>query len=90
MSTFASAEKSNGYVIDHYGMRRLPIDNELTVFGITYELSSDRLHQKRTVYSVTDYLSNIGGLSSALQPICYLLVVILQYRGSYMYIMNDN
>ena len=71
-------------------MRRLFLQDAKTIFGVTYELNLDRYYQKRTVYSIPDYLSNIGGLSSAVQPICFLFVVIFQYRGSYMYIMNDN
>ena len=47
-------------------MRRLPVDNQLLVFGVTYELSSQRIEYSRTVYSIFDYLSDVGGLSSAL------------------------
>ena len=44
----------------------------------------------RTVYSLFDLLADVGGLSSAFAPINSFLILLLQYRGNYFAIMNDN
>ena len=44
----------------------------------------------RTVYSLFDLLADVGGLSSAFTPINSFLILLLQYRGNYFAIMNDN
>ena len=36
-----------------------------------------------------DFLGDIGGLYSALWPVCSLGVALLQFRGSYMFLMSD-
>ena len=44
----------------------------------------------RTVYSLFDLLADVGGLLSAFAPINSFLILLLQYRGSFFAIMNDN
>ena len=61
-----TSEIMNGFNIESYHSRRLPRYNDLLVFGLSYELSNARIQYNRTVYGVFDYLSDVGGLSSAL------------------------
>ena len=49
-----------------------------------------RLKYVRTVYSLFDLLADVGGLLSAFAPINSIVILLLQYRGSYFAIMNDN
>jgi len=35
-----------------------------------------------------DFLGDIGGLFSALGPLCGVIVTAFQYRGSYMYLAS--
>lgn len=69
-------------------MRFLPYKN---IFwnAITYELSLTRHEVSLEVYSFIDFLSNIGGLVSALSPLGFFLVSIFHYRGVYPFIMSD-
>ena len=60
-----TSEESNGFHIEQGVTRRKPLDNVLTVFSLSYELSSSRIQYNRSVYGIFDYLSDIGGLSSA-------------------------
>ena len=55
----------------------------------SYELSSSLKVYHRAVYSVFDYLSDVGGLSGALYPLFYVLISILQYKSSHMFMMNS-
>ena len=60
------------------------------MFNIRYEISTSRYVFSRTVYSVFDYLSDVGGLISAFYPFCYILLILLGYRGDYMYVLGDS
>ena len=60
-----TSEESNGFHIEQGVTRHIPLDNILTVFSLSYELSSSRIQYNRSVYGIFDYLSDIGGLSSA-------------------------
>ena len=54
--------------------------------AITYELSLTQIGYERMVYNFLDVLRDVGGLYSSLGPLCILLVRMLQYRGSYLFI----
>ena len=69
-----------GFVTDVTGSRVLPYTN-LMINAITYELSLTRIEFYRNVYSALDYLRDLGGLFSALGPICAGIVAMIQYRG---------
>ena len=36
-----------------------------------------------------DFLSDIGGLFGAIQPICFALVLVFQYHGAYNFVMSN-
>ena len=44
----------------------------------------------RTVYSIFDFLADIGGLLGALGPINSVLIMILQFRSSYFTILSES
>ena len=56
--------------------------------SITFEMSLQRNEVSRTVYSLMDFLGDLGGLFSALGPFFGTLVAVLQYRGMYMQLVN--
>ena len=43
----------------------------------------------RKVYTFLDMIGELGGLFSALTPMCVLLVSIFQYQSSYQFVMAD-
>ena len=43
----------------------------------------------RQVYTFLDMIGELGGLFSALTPMCVLLVSIFQYQSSYQFVMAD-
>ena len=63
--------------------------NNGIVNSFRYELSSMRYKYTRTVYSILDLLRDIGGFFGAITPFFTFLVMLLQYRGSYFYILTD-
>ena len=77
-----------GFYSEKSGFRILPYDNYMHN-AITFELSRTRIDYTRTVYSVFDFLGDIGGLYGALGPTFAGLVYILQYRGAYLFLMQD-
>ena len=60
------------------------------MFNIRYEVSTSRHLYTRTVYSIFDILSDVGGLISAFYPFCYAMVILFGYRGNYMYVLSDS
>ena len=68
--------------------RNLPYKNRFWN-AITYEMSRTRIEYTRTVYSFLDCLADLGGLFGALGPLGHFLVFVLQYRGSYMFVMSN-
>ena len=52
--------------------------------SVTYEISQTKILLKRTVYSISDFLSELGGLFGAIMPIFTFFVTIFQYRGTFM------
>ena len=47
-------------------------------------MSQTRVEYKRFVYSLIDFLGEIGGLFGAIMPLFTLLVTIFQFRGTFM------
>ena len=43
----------------------------------------------RRVYSILDLLRDIGGLFSAIAPLCFAVTMSFHYRSQYMFIMKD-
>ena len=56
---------------------------------MTFELSLNQKQYFRRVYSLLDFLSDVGGLYGALSPFCMLLIVMVNFNNSYQYIMGD-
>lgn len=77
----------NGFEAEVTSSRILPYKTQMWN-SITYELSQTRHEYTRTVYSMLDFLGDIGGLFSALGPLCGVIVTAFQYRGSYMYLAS--
>lgn len=56
--------------------------------SITYELSLEREEYHRQVYNTLDFLGDLGGLFSALAACGYIFILIFQFRGANMFLMN--
>ena len=52
-------------------------------------MSATRIEYTRTVYSILDLLSDVGGLFGALGPICSGIVIAFQHQGAWMFILGD-
>ena len=76
-------DEETGFYSEITTSRILPYDNRMWN-AITYELSTTRIEYSRIVYSTFDYLRDLGGLFSAIFPICAVLMDVLQYRGAYI------
>ena len=44
----------------------------------------------RTVYSILDLLSDMGGMTASFSSICVLLISGINYFGSYQFLMGDS
>ena len=77
-----------GFDLETSSFRFLTYDN-LMHTSLTFELSTTRIDYTRTIYSMFDFLGDIGGLHGALVPIFAGLVYMIQYRGTYMSLMQD-
>ena len=51
---------------------------------VTFEISQTRIKLRRTVYSISDFLSELGGLFGAIMPVFTFFVTVFQYRGTFM------
>ena len=56
---------------------------------ITYEVSTAAKRYYRSVYSLSDLISEVGGFVASISGICAFLVAIVHYFGSYWFVMND-
>ena len=81
-------DNDDGFDIEKDSLRILPYDNYMHN-SLTFELSRTRIDYTRRVNSVFDFIGDIGGFHGALVPTFAGLVYILQYRGSYMFLMQD-
>ena len=77
-----------GYNSEVVQSRTIPYENKMWN-SIVFEMSLNRIHQHRYVYSFLDVLRDVGGLFSSLSPICGIVIAIFQYRGSYMFIASQ-
>ena len=57
---------------------------------VNYLLTQHNHKYVRTVYSIFDFLADIGGLIGALGPINSVLIMLLQFRSSYFTILSYN
>ena len=69
-------DSDEGFYMETMGMRTLPYEN-LFQNSITFEMSLARMSYSRSVYSILDFLGDMGGLESALSPICAFIVGFL-------------
>ena len=56
---------------------------------VIFQLSRTQLNYLRQVDTCFDLLASLGGLLSALAIVCKTLVSLLQFYGSYQFIMHD-
>ena len=84
-----SRHEDIGFTINKELTRNMPYPNTFQN-AITFELSLDQESYYRTVYSFLDYLSELGGLFSALGRICLVIATSLNYFGSFQFVMADN
>ena len=57
--------------------------------GVTYEISLTSRRYFRRVYSIMDFLSDMGGLFGALGSIFLALAIGMNYFGSYQFVMAE-
>ena len=57
--------------------------------AITYEMSMNQKQLDRRVYTSLDLASDLGGLFTTLSSICLLIVTLVNYYGSYQFVMED-
>ena len=67
--------------------RVLPYNNRFQN-AITFEMSMNLNEYTRTVYSIMDFMSELGGLFSAITLIFGTIIGVLQYRGMYMIVTS--
>lgn len=68
---------------------RVISNQSLIQTAITFEMSYTQKKYFRRVYTVFDFLADVGGLFGSIYPICQGLVIFMQYHGSYLFIMQD-
>ena len=79
----------DGFMNAKLPTRGLPYDNKFQN-AITYEVSINQKRYFRSVYSIMDYFSQIGGLLSLFGSFCLLIITCLNYFGSYQYLMGES
>ena len=73
--TSLDTDVEKSFDIDPVQIRNIPYRNQFWNV-ITYEMSQTRVEYKRFVYSLIDFLGEIGGLFGAIMPLFTLLVTI--------------
>ena len=68
--------------------RDLPYKNRFQN-AITYEVTLTLTRYFRRVYSILDFLSEIGGLFSTFTRLFLLIITGLNYFGSYQFVMRE-
>lgn len=68
-------EDENGFYIQRKVGREMPYPNSFQN-AITYELSQTQRHHFRQVYSLLDFLADIGGFLSAIGSLCLIIVTV--------------
>ena len=57
--------------------------------GIVYEINLDRRRIQRSVYSLLDWIGDVGGLLEAMFVILSVLIVIYQYKTFEIYMIQN-
>ena len=68
-------------------MRLHDFDDDIQL-AITYELDRSRKVIRRKVYSILDWLGDIGGLAGAIKALFTASIILFQYRASTSYVSN--
>ena len=71
-----SSEKHNYFQVSEGPFRLYDAPNDLQMM-VTYEMNRDLFIIKRKVYTVLDFLGDIGGLAGALKSLFFVLVIVL-------------
>ena len=66
----------------------MEFDN-LNQFGIVFEMSPDLIKYQRTVYSFLEWLSEVGGLLSALLSVLTVVLKIFMYKAIDFYMVQQ-
>ena len=65
----------------------MEIENHL--YGVVYEMNFDLVTYKRTVYSFLEWVSELGGLASALFALFSIVSKIFQYQAIDFYMVQE-
>lgn len=68
-------ERDNGFIISKLPQREMPYDKKF-MNAISFELSQQKTVYFRRVFSVFDFLRDIGGLYSAFCSLCAIIISV--------------
>ena len=68
-------------------MRLHDFDDDVQL-AVTYELSRSRRIIRRKVYSLLDWLGDIGGLAGAMKALATASIIVFQYKATTSYVSN--
>ena len=77
-----SKDEESGFFKTSQPTRAMPYPNTFQN-AITYEVSLDQRFYYRQVYTSLDFLSETGGLFTALSRLCLVIITGLNYFGSF-------
>ena len=83
-----TSEESEIFNTKFTGFRPIEFDN-LSQFGVVYEVNLDLTSYTRTVYSFLDWVSDIGGLSSAIAAFQAFLLNIFFYQALDYFMVSE-
>ena len=86
---FDGPVKKNGFKMERKPTRNIPYKNNFQN-AVTFELDLGQTEYFRKVYTSLDFLSELGGLFSALGRLALLVISSLNYFGSFQFVMADN
>ena len=84
----SAREDYKGFTMEQQPTRTIPYDNHMRTI-ITFEISHTKTHHFREVYSIMDFFSDSGGLFTFFFRSCLLVVIGLNYFGSYQFLMAE-
>ena len=82
-------QTEDGFMNAKLPTRGIPYDNTFHN-AITYEVSTTQKRYFRSVYSILDFFSQIGGLLSLFASFCLLIITCLNYFGSFQFLMGES